>query len=89
MVCKVQLLQKQVGAESASAFRDMLGASLSQQCGLDFNQMMAQFTFVTDCATTLPCIVGDSASSSRVPFTQTWMVHQPPTKQGNETRDCR
>jgi len=72
MVCKVLLLENHVGAESASALRDMLEASLSRQCGLEFDKLMEQFTLVTDCDATLPCIVGAYASSARVPFNERW-----------------
>lgn len=31
---------------------------------------MTRFTFVTDCVSTMPCIVGASSSSARVPFSE-------------------
>lgn len=40
---------------------------------ISFDGLMKTFTLVTDCATTLPCLIGASASSKKKPFGHNWM----------------
>jgi len=58
---------------------------------------MKSYTLVTDCASTMPCIVGASSSSSKVPFTEKWLgciTHQlntvmKPSMSDEERRNTR
>ncbi|KAI0558044.1 Zinc finger BED domain containing protein [Gracilaria domingensis] len=61
------------GVESASALRSAFDHALLTRIGCELDEFMKNFTFVTDCASTMPCIVGASASSQRVPYTEKWM----------------
>lgn len=72
-ITKVIFLKQHHGPESASALRDTFDQALLEKCGVELDTFMEYFTFVTDCAATMPCIVRASASSHRVRFTERWM----------------
>lgn len=73
MVSRILLLKEHIFAETAINIRELLRSGLQNEYGVEFDQFMSRFTFVTDCASTMPCIVGASSSSSRVPFTEKWL----------------
>jgi len=73
MECRVVLLEEQKGRETAVSLRNMLSDALMRRYGVEFEDLMQHLTFVTDCASTMPCIVGASSSSSKVPFSEKWV----------------
>lgn len=76
---RVLLLNEHSGPESAENIRANLNTALVEKFNISFDRLMKRFTLVTDWAATMPCIVGASASSNRVPFGSKWVgcvVHQ-------------
>lgn len=73
LVTKLLFLKMHQGAETAAAIRNTLDVALMECCGIELDCFMDNFTFVTDCAATMPCVVGASASSRRVPFSEKWV----------------
>lgn len=73
MISRVLLLEEQTCAESANALHDLLDSALTTRFEICFDTLMEQFTFVADCASTMPCIVGSSSSSRKVSFSEAWM----------------
>jgi len=73
MPLSVLLLEEKIGQESAAALRNLLEVAWLQKFGLHFEKFMSRYTFVTDHASTLPCFIGSSSSSSKVPFTHKWL----------------
>ena len=69
MVRNVFLIQHE-GPESASYLRKAFDNVLKDQYEISLDQLTENFTFVTDCAATMPKIVGASSSSSRIPFSE-------------------
>jgi len=79
MVYKFLLLEPLRGAETASAIHNVLDAALGRHFGLTFDTLMEKFTFVADCASTMPCVVWASSNSRKVSFSHKWMgciLHQ-------------
>jgi len=73
MECRVVLLEEHKGRETAVSLRNMLSDALMRRYGVEFEDLMQHLTFVTDCASTMPCIVGASSSSSKVSFSEKWV----------------
>ncbi|KAI0567133.1 hypothetical protein FGB62_4g472 [Gracilaria domingensis] len=61
------------GAASSEALRSAFDHALLTRVGVELDDFVRNFTFVTDCASTMPCIVGASSSSQRVPFSEKLM----------------
>ena len=67
-----------VGPESAQAISELLDKNLNQ-FNSSIEKLKSSFTFVTDCAATMPAVFGASVSPNRVPYSERWvgcMPHQ-------------
>lgn len=71
MNSRVMFLQEHQGPENASSIRSSFDLWLSDLYDTDFKTALSSFTFVTDCASTMPCIAG--SSSRKVPFCERWI----------------
>lgn len=60
------------GTESASCLREMMDKQLCEY-GCSIETFSHSFTFVTDCAATMPAVFGASVSPNRVPFSEKWI----------------
>lgn len=56
------------GSETADTLRDVSDKALMLRVGVQLDIFMKNFTFETDCASTMSCVVGASVSSNRVPL---------------------
>ncbi|KAI0563666.1 zinc finger BED domain containing protein [Gracilaria domingensis] len=73
LVSKMIFLIEHKGGESAQQLRSAFDHALITRIGVELDEFMKNFTFVTDCASNMPCVVGASSSSQRVPFNEKWM----------------
>lgn len=73
MKSRVMFLMEHTEAETAVALRASFDTWLQEHHGVTLDEILQSFTFVTDCASTMPCIAGASSSSRRVPFTERWV----------------
>lgn len=62
-----------VGAETAEEIRKTLDECLVASTGKPLEAYEKNFTFVTDCAATMPCVFGASVSPARVPYCERWV----------------
>lgn len=72
MKSKLLFLMEHICAEDACSLRNSFNEWLKNLYDVDFADILHDFTFVTDCASTLPCIAKASSSSSKVPFNERW-----------------
>ncbi|KAI0559172.1 Ribonuclease H-like protein [Gracilaria domingensis] len=57
----------------STALRSAFDHALLTRLGVELDEFMKNFTFVTDCASNMACVVRASSSSQRVPFNEKWM----------------
>lgn len=61
------------GPETAVEIRNTIDRNLIQTTGMPLSQFEKQFTFVTDCAATMPCVFGASVSEAKVRYCERWI----------------
>lgn len=72
-------LNGHTGSESAHNLRGSFDETLRTLFGIDLDAFLKTYTFFTDCAATIPKIVGASSSSNRTSYSEKWMeciIHQ-------------
>lgn len=70
---RVVFLKGHEGNETADHLRATFREKLKADLGMDFNDFLQHFKFVTNCASAMPCIVDASSSSSRRALSKKWM----------------
>lgn len=58
IICPVLMVKEHTDPEGAVSIGHSLESALRTELGLDFETFMKDFTLVSDCASTLPCVVG-------------------------------
>lgn len=72
MLARGMFLMKQKGIESGVALRYFFYAWMHDLYEIGFKDYIKIFTFVNDCASTMPCIAGASYSSNKIAFFECW-----------------
>lgn len=70
---KLLFITPHSGPETAQDIRGTLENRIKATTGFHLTDFEQTFTFVTDCAATMPCVFGASVSSSRVPYSHRWI----------------
>lgn len=73
LVRHVLFLKEVTSSETAADLREMINAALMDRFQTPLSRFAEKFTFVTDCANTMPCIFGASTSLVRCPLSECWM----------------
>lgn len=73
MVCIELFLSEETYSDSVDSFRTIKNAALMKRFSTPLTSPMNKFTFVTDCAITMFCILRDSTSLERCPRFERWM----------------
>lgn len=78
MRSRILLLEEHFGAEDAVSIKQTLSGALKQKYpGLSIDKLSERFSFVTDRASTMPCVVGASASNNVHAFGDRWVWCEP------------
>ena len=73
MKSRVMFVMEHKGCESAAELQSAFTNWLIDLHRVSLDELLSTFTFVTDCAATMPCIAGASSSSQKVPFCELWV----------------
>lgn len=71
--CLELLLHRIVCIKSGAAIRQALSERMMADFGVSFQSLMEKFTFVFDCGSNMPVIVGASVSESLRPCNDRWV----------------
>lgn len=89
IIRRLLFIARSTGSESAHALRDLMDSQL-KQFDTSIENLNKEFTFVTDCAATMPTVFGASVSPNRVSYSELWIAciaHQFNTAMKNAYED--